>query len=461
DPRAIVELEAALAAAERQGLGWLARVGRAAFALAGPLARGEYTPADAAAMAGSAAREEDRWGEAIADLAEGWSRLADEDSALPALDTAAGRFRALGAGTLEAWARSLAALVLARVGAPESRDAGFAAEAMARSTVAPGPRLFAHLALARSDPVHRQEHLALVEAALDETGLRLPQALRDELTLDAGEETQAAPTAGAPVSEGGASDGGDALTIRAFGRFEMAVGDRPLDLGSLKPRPRALLRLLALNAGRPVHREVLIDALWPEADPDTAARSLHVALSALRHELQPGGNRRDGELLVRDGDAYRIELPPGSHVDLIAFERAVAAGQAARSRGEDEAAIAALRMALAEYAGELLPEDGPADWVVAVRERTRADAVEVARCLAELLEARPEDAAAVCTTGLGIDPYHDPLWRLLIEARERAGDQAAASSARAAYARMLRELGVSEQEAGEAAERAATAGAPT
>ena len=48
----------------------------------------------------------------------------------------------------------------------------------------------------------------------------------------------------------------------------------------------------------------------------------------------------------------------------------------------------------------------------------------------------------MCTAGLGIDPYHDPLWRLLIEARERAGDQAAASSARAAYARMLRELGV-------------------
>ena len=72
------ELEAALAAAERQGAGWLARVGRVALALAGPSGGAEYGPEDAAAAAAAAAREEDRWGEAIATLAEGWGRLADE-----------------------------------------------------------------------------------------------------------------------------------------------------------------------------------------------------------------------------------------------------------------------------------------------------------------------------------------------------------------------------------------------
>jgi DNA-binding SARP family transcriptional activator len=41
-----------------------------------------------------------------------------------------------------------------------------------------------------------------------------------------------------------------------------------------------------------------------------------------------------------------------------------------------------------------------------------------------------------------VDSYHDPLWRLLVVARERAGDPAAAASARSGYARMLTELGV-------------------
>lgn len=450
DMRATVEVEAAVAAAEHQGIGWLARVGRAALAVAGPTAGEDdpaaaYGPAAAGTARAAAARDDDRWGEALAALAEGWALLDRGDGALEPLEIAAARFRSLGAGTLEAWARAMAALVLARSGAPDAREAGLAAEALARSTVAPAPRLFAHLALSRSDPAHRTEHRALVAAAIDETGLRPPDGVTDHVAaIVQGIPVQHALATRDGGPRGHAGNGLGALRIRTFGRFEMEVGGRPLDLTALKPRPRALLRLLALNAGRPVHREVLVDALWPEADPELAARSLHVALSAVRRELEPGVERGAGELLVRDGDAYRIDLPAGSEVDLLAFDDAVARGRAARARGDDDAAIDALRAALAVYGGELLPEDGPADWVVARRERARGDAVEAAQTLAGLLlPDRPGEAAAVCATGLALDAFHDPLWRLLIEARERAGDQAAATSARAGYARMLAELGLS------------------
>jgi DNA-binding SARP family transcriptional activator len=78
------------------------------------------------------------------------------------------------------------------------------------------------------------------------------------------------------------------------------------------------------------------------------------------------------------------------------------------------------------------------------RERLRADFVEAARTLAELLiDEAPSEAAAVCTAALAVDAYHDPLWRMLVAARERSGDVAAASSARVGYARMLTELGIS------------------
>ena len=55
----------------------------------------------------------------------------------------------------------------------------------------------------------------------------------------------------------------------------------------------------------------------------------------------------------------------------------------------------------------------------------------------------PAGAAQACSTGLWIDRLHDPLWRLLIEAREHAGDSVAASRARRDYARVLEELGLS------------------
>ena len=119
-----------------------------------------------------------------------------------------------------------------------------------------------------------------------------------------------------------------------------------------------------------------------------------------------------------------------------------------RARGATQVAVEAFRAALAAYGGELLPEDGPAEWAAGRRDRARAEVVEAARALAELLlDHDPAGAAEACTAGLALDPHHDPLWRLLVEARERAGDQAAATSARSGYARMLAELGVAAADA--------------
>ena len=435
DAREAIEAEAAVAAAERLGATWLAQVGRAALAISRSPIGSEYGRADAAAVRIAAGRDKDPWGESLAALAEGWAALDEPDDAGPALEIAIARFRALGASSLEAWARSLLAGSLAGACAPDAREVAVAAEAFARAAGTPGPQALAYAALALADPSQATELRAIAEALYADTGLAEPEALRP-------------PSARRDVRDGndsastGATDGVPPLEVRCFGAFSIAVGGRSLDLAALKPRPRAVLRLLAVNAGRPVHREVIQDALWPDADPEAGARSLHVALSALRRELGPAAGRGSREILLRDGDAYRLAIPGGSRVDVLAFEEAMIRGRAARGRDDGRAATA-FGAAMTEYAGDLLPEDGPADWIVARRERARADYVEAALGLAEILLAeRPAEAAAVCVAALGVDAYHDPLWRLLIEARERAGDRAAAASARASYARMLADLGL-------------------
>ncbi|TME13780.1 MAG: transcriptional regulator, partial [Chloroflexi bacterium] len=235
------------------------------------------------------------------------------------------------------------------------------------------------------------------------------------------------------------------LSVHCFGGFSIAIHGRPVDLTTVKPRARAVLRLLAIHVGNPVHREVLQAAFWPDADADTGARNLHVAVSSLRSWLEPGVGRGGSSFLLREGDAYRLALRPDDDVDLVQFSRAVALGRVARLRGELDAAIGHFHQALELYAGELLPEDGPAEWVIEPRERFRAAALEAAQGLAELLLKRgdPDAAANACATGLWVDRLHDPLWKLLIDARERAGDPVAASRARRDYARVLDELGLS------------------
>ena len=498
DPRAVAELEGAVASAERLGAGWLARVGRAAHAVARAPGGAGDARADVGIVREAAARDDDRWGEGLAALAEGWATMGDPAAAVAPLELAATRFRSLGAGTLEAWARALLAGALARDGAPERLEVARGAEAVARTTGAPGPHALAHLALAIADPAHAAELRALGESLLAEVGLVAPAGFgawgeeaaeegpiegaayppdhaaqvgaRQAAQNGAGRAApngagQAAPNGAGHVAGNGASNGlrhlagqpasngsgalggfeaeaGPQVSITCFGAFGIAIEGRALDLAALKPRPRAVLRLLALNIGRPVHREVVQEALWPDADAETGARSLHVALSALRRELDPSGRGGPG-LLLRDGDAYRLILPPHSWADVIEFETAVAEGRAARGRGDRSSAAAAFRRAIGAYGGDLLPEDGPADWVVPRRERARADYVDAARSLAEIvIDDDPGEAAAVCTAALAIDAYHDPLWRLLVAARERSGDLAAASTARAGYARMLADLGV-------------------
>jgi DNA-binding SARP family transcriptional activator len=103
-------------------------------------------------------------------------------------------------------------------------------------------------------------------------------------------------------------------------------------------------------------------------------RNLHVALSSFCQFLEPGVTRGASSLVGRDGDAYRLRFPEGSSLDLLAFEEALqTAGRAQRARLVEEAATA-LALSLDIYRGDLLPEEGPAEWVVAERERYRSAA---------------------------------------------------------------------------------------
>ncbi|HEV8681402.1 MAG TPA: winged helix-turn-helix domain-containing protein [Actinomycetota bacterium] len=225
----------------------------------------------------------------------------------------------------------------------------------------------------------------------------------------------------------------------------MTVQGRAIDLGALRPRIRRLLRLLAFRAGRPVHREVLTEALWPGADPATAARNLHVAISTLRHVLEPDLRKgTPSSLISRDGDTYRLYLPAHASVDALELDGRLGAAKAALDRNDPAAALDEFRRALAVYEGDLLPEEGPSEWIVRERDRRRLDISELAGALAEALlgTGQPTEAAWVCRRGIQVDRYQDALWRTLTKACEQAGDLAASAIARRDYQALLLELGI-------------------
>jgi DNA-binding SARP family transcriptional activator len=425
DLQGVFDVEEAAERAESLGLGWVARLARAALVLT----QRPGSAREAEGLRAASDRDGDRWGSAMIGLMVGWASIYAGDNAVPPLEQATETFHQLGAGVLEAWSRALVSLALARNGAPEAREVALQAENLARYSGTPGARYFPYLALAETEPERAAEYHSLAVSVQEECCLA-PLAA-----------PVPAPENVIPIGVGRSVP---SLSLRCFGGFSIAINGRPVDLTTIKPRARAVLRLLAVHAGNPVHREVLQNAFWPDADGETGARNLHVAVSSLRSWLEPGVGRGGSSFLLREGDAYRLAIQPDAEVDLVQFSRALAAARVARLRGGVDAVITHFQQALELYAGELLPEDGPAEWAIEPRERFRAGALEAAQGLAELhlKQGDPAAAANACATGLWVDRLHDPLWKLLIQAREQAGDPGAASRARRDYARVLEELGL-------------------
>jgi DNA-binding SARP family transcriptional activator len=416
NPRGRVDAELAAEESERAGLFWLARISRATLALA---LDPECQAAARAALVESE-RSGDPWGEALGALLCGLGALEASDRAQLYLERAAARFSSLGAAVLESWAQAALSLVLVKARVPGAKRAAQRAAAHARTVGATGALAFGYAALAESEEGAGRTHARLLRAVLDESGLALPGIGR----------TREWPQPVGVIHR---------VALRCLGRFSLTVDGMELDLGSVKPRARQALKLLALNPGAPLHREVLMEALWPNRDPRSAGRNLQVAVSALRGSL---GHDPVGPSIAREGDCYRLALPEGSFVDLVEFDSSLQEGKVARREGDPCRSIEAFERAVDLHVGDLLAEEGPSDWLVYERERRRSEASCAAQQLGELLleQAQPLAAARACERGLYIDRHNDELWTLCIHAFQCAGQAAAAADTSHRYRRTLADL---------------------
>lgn len=121
------------------------------------------------------------------------------------------------------------------------------------------------------------------------------------------------------------------------------------------PQQRALLALLLLDANQVVSRDRLIDELWGEHPPETAAKLVHVYVSRLRKALEPERAGGAGDVLVTQAPGYLLRVAP-DQLDLHRFERLVEEGQRALSCGMPSEAAERFRAALAVWRGPPLAD---------------------------------------------------------------------------------------------------------
>jgi DNA-binding SARP family transcriptional activator len=186
---------------------------------------------------------------------------------------------------------------------------------------------------------------------------------------------------------------------------------------------RVVLAVLLAESGRVVSADQLIDEVWGERPPRSAAVTLQGYVARLRRLLD------DGSLVTRDR-GYELVVAEDD-VDATVFDRGVAAGRAALAAGDLDAALRHLSGALALWRGRALADVPASPTVVRYAdrlERSRLDAVE-ARLDTMLALGRHAEVVGEASTLVDEDPLRERFWAQLMLAHYRSGHRAEALAA--------------------------------
>jgi DNA-binding SARP family transcriptional activator len=218
--------------------------------------------------------------------------------------------------------------------------------------------------------------------------------------------------------------------VRAWrDKTELALG---------QPQQRAVLAALLVREGAQVTLEELIDGVWGDAAPATAAPVIRSYVYQLRQVLG-----RDGPSRIRSaGGGYSLE--PGPQLDLARFARLAAQARQARGNGDPAGAAACLAEGLGLWAGTALAGiPGP----YAAAQRTRLSELRLTvqeerlACAVDL--GSYHQAAAELSALVAGHPLRERLRELQMHALYGAGRQAEALEAFRQASRLLRdELGI-------------------
>jgi YVTN family beta-propeller protein len=214
------------------------------------------------------------------------------------------------------------------------------------------------------------------------------------------------------------------MEFRILGPLEIVDDGRSLALKGSKKR--ALLAILLLHANEVVSRERLIEDLWGERRPETAATALQGYVSQLRKTLEPD-SRRNPSVLVTRAPGYELRVDAES-LDLKRFQLLAERGARALASGDTDTAAATLDEALSLWRGQPLAEFAAVPF--ALIETLRLDELRLSatedRVEADLALGRHGSLIGELETLVAEHPHRERLCGYLMLALYRSGRQAEA-----------------------------------
>ncbi len=216
------------------------------------------------------------------------------------------------------------------------------------------------------------------------------------------------------------------LWVGVLGSLAVHRDGVPVQLGG--PKLRCLSGLLAVQPGRAVSHDEIVEVLWGAAPPAEYPNLIQVYVRRLRRLMEPGSDRGSGfRVVVRAGGGYRLDLDVAES-DLLTFDDLVGQARRADADGHPESAEQLLASALDCWRGPVLGASEPRllqhPAVVAAAARRVEAALGYAEAATDA--GHPGRAAARLRQVAAYEPLHEGLHARLMVALAADGQQAAA-----------------------------------
>jgi DNA-binding SARP family transcriptional activator len=224
----------------------------------------------------------------------------------------------------------------------------------------------------------------------------------------------------------------ETLRVRLLGGLDVE-GVPAAAFGSRKAR--LLVKVLAVQRGRPVHADALAEALWGDDPPAAPGAQLAVLVSRVRTALGP-------ERVQRSDAGYALAA---DWLDVDALDQLADEAEQRLAAGSTTAARTAAAAALTLVRGPLLADEPDADWCAAARAASARTVSRVRHVAAAAALAAGDPNAAIepAEAALADDAYDEVALRQLVTAHALAGRPATAVSAYERFRdRLDSELGI-------------------
>lgn len=214
------------------------------------------------------------------------------------------------------------------------------------------------------------------------------------------------------------------LKISLLGKFKLLVGEQERRLAALgNSKAAMLIKYLAYNHDNGfIHRDQLIELLWPEEDFNKTRKRFNVAVSAVRKFFDPDIKRIHPSLyLQKQGVAFRLDLGDMGRVDVDDFMDEISSGDRADDRART---VAHYLNAEKLYGGPFLMEDTYTPWCCDVRRHLQSIYLTLLeKIISYLLDEKDHVAGIIfCDKYLSVDDSTEQIYRKLMHFYAMAGE---------------------------------------